>query len=65
MACTRLHADDLISAREAAELAGVAYQTWRYYCSREIAPTPAVRVGTAPYWTREQVREWLRQRATE
>jgi predicted DNA-binding transcriptional regulator AlpA len=56
--CIRLHADELLDTRAAAERAGVKIQTWRAYVTRGTAPKPIAKVGEAPAWTAEQVDAW-------
>lgn len=60
--CRRLHLDELLDSRAAAERAGVAWASWRKYVSRGRAPKPIARVGEAPVWTRAQIDDWLAAR---
>jgi predicted DNA-binding transcriptional regulator AlpA len=60
--CRRLHVDELLDSRAAAERAGVTWQSWRAYVATGRAPAPICRVGEAPAWTREQVDAWVDRR---
>lgn len=52
------HLRELLSAAEAAELAGVAKRSWWRYVSSGRAPQP-VRLGGAVRWRRGELAEWI------
>jgi prophage regulatory protein len=49
---------ELLSATEAAEMAGVARRSWWRYVSSGRAPAP-VRLGGAVRWRRGELAEWI------
>lgn len=49
---------ELLSAAEAAEMAGVARRSWWRYVSSGKAPAP-VRLGGAVRWRRSELSEWI------
>jgi len=52
------HLRELLSAAEAAEVAGVAKRSWWRYVSSGKAPAP-VRLGGAVRWRRSELAEWI------
>ena len=52
------HLRELLTAAEAAEVAGVAKRSWWRYVSSGKAPTP-VRLGGAVRWRRSELAEWI------
>ncbi len=52
------HIRELLSAAEAAEVAGVAKRSWWRYVSSGKAPAP-VRLGGAVRWRRSELAEWI------
>lgn len=54
--------DDLLTARDVAELAGLTLNTVHTYrCSGRL-PAPSTYIGRTPLWERTQVEDWLSQR---
>jgi len=53
---------DLITADDAAEMAGVQRGTWSSYVARDQAPQPATRIGNKPLWDRAEVEAWIAAR---
>jgi hypothetical protein len=51
-----------LTAREAADLAGVRPHTWDAYVTRGYAPEPDGKFGNQRYWLRSTVENWLRNR---
>ncbi len=49
---------ELLTAAEAAEVAGVAKRSWWRYVSSGKAPAP-VRLGGAVRWRRSELAEWI------
>lgn len=49
---------ELLTAAEAAEVAGVAKRSWWRYVSSGRAPAP-VRLGGAVRWRRSELAEWI------
>jgi predicted DNA-binding transcriptional regulator AlpA len=49
---------ELLSAAEAAQMAGVAKRSWWRYVSSGKAPAP-VRLGGAVRWRRSELAEWI------
>jgi len=49
---------ELLSATEAAEMAGVGKRSWWRYCSSGKAPAP-VRLGGNVRWRRSELAEWI------
>lgn len=60
--CPGPHLGDLLSAQQAAEVAGYTIESWRSGLTRGRVPAPIGHVGTHPVWTREQLETWLRER---
>jgi len=56
--------DERLAVRAAAELAGVAVDTWRAYVTRGHAPVPdgVDSVFGRRYWLRSTVERWLQER---
>lgn len=54
--------DDLITAGEAAELAGCGVDTFRSYERRGYAPKRARMYGSTPVWSRAAIMAWLESR---
>lgn len=52
------HLRELLTAAEAAEVAGVAKRSWWRYVSSGKAPAP-VRLGGAVRWRRSELAEWI------
>lgn len=52
------HLRELLSAAEAAEVAGVAKRSWWRYVSSGRAPAP-VRLGGAVRWRKSELAEWI------
>ena len=52
------HLRELLTAAEAAEVAGVAKRSWWRYVSSGKAPAP-VRLGGAVRWRRSELVEWI------
>ncbi len=52
------HLRELLTAAEAAEVAGVAKRSWWRYVSSGRAPAP-VRLGGAVRWRRTELAEWI------
>ena len=52
------HLRELLSAAEAAEMAGVGKRSWWRYVSSGRAPAP-VRLGGAVRWRRSELAEWI------
>ena len=52
------HLRELLSAAEAAHMAGVAKRSWWRYVSSGKAPTP-VRLGGAVRWRKAELAEWI------
>ena len=52
------HLRELLSAAEAAEMAGVAKRSWWRYVSSGTAPAP-LRLGGAVRWRRSELAEWI------
>jgi len=52
------HLRELLTAAEAAEVAGVAKRSWWRYVSSGRAPAP-VRLGGAVRWRRSELAEWI------
>jgi prophage regulatory protein len=52
------HLRELLTAAEAAEVAGVAKRSWWRYVSSGKAPAP-VRLGGAVRWRRGELAEWI------
>jgi excisionase family DNA binding protein len=52
------HLRELLTAKEAAEVAGVAKRSWWRYVSSGKAPAP-VRLGGAVRWRRSELAEWI------
>jgi hypothetical protein len=52
--------DDLLTPKEAAELARVSVRTWRRYQAQGTGPKPAGYVGRSPRWRRGDVLDWIR-----
>jgi excisionase family DNA binding protein len=52
------HLRELLTAAEAAEMAGVAKRSWWRYVSSGKAPA-AVRLGGAVRWRRSELAEWI------
>lgn len=52
------HLRELLSAAEAAHMAGVAKRSWWRYVSSGRAPAP-VRLGGAVRWRRSELAEWI------
>ena len=52
---------DLLTTREAAQLARVSVRTWRRYQQHGQGPTPAGYVGRSPRWRRADVLAWIEQ----
>jgi excisionase family DNA binding protein len=52
------HLRELLTAAEAAEMAGVAKRSWWRYVSSGKAPAP-VRLGGAVRWRRSELAEWI------
>ena len=53
---------NVLTADEAAELAGVTPASFRSYVSRGSAPRPDGKLGGTPYWQRSTITKWLRSR---
>lgn len=53
------HLRELLTAAEAAEVAGVAKRSWWRYVSSGRAPAP-VRFGGAVRWRRSELAEWIK-----
>lgn len=51
-----------ITSDQAAEIAGVARDTWYGYVARDQAPKPVRRVGRTPLWDEAEVKEWQQNR---
>jgi excisionase family DNA binding protein len=62
MACRRLHLDDLLTSHEAAQLVGVAPDTWRSWVHRGRAPAAVTTVAGSPLWLRADVEQWMARR---
>lgn len=52
------HLRELLTAAEAAEVAGIAKRSWWRYVSSGRAPAP-VRLGGAVRWRRTELAEWI------
>lgn len=52
------HLRELLTAAEAAEVAGVGKRSWWRYVSSGRAPAP-VRLGGAVRWRRSELAEWI------
>ena len=52
------HLRELLSAAEAAQMAGVAKRSWWRYVSSGKAPAP-VRLGGAVRWRKAELAEWI------
>jgi prophage regulatory protein len=52
------HLRELLSAAEAATMAGVAKRSWWRYVSSGRAPAP-VRLGGSVRWRRSELAEWI------
>lgn len=52
------HLRELLTAAEAAEVAGVAKRSWWRYVSGGKAPAP-VRLGGVVRWRRSELAEWI------
>jgi prophage regulatory protein len=52
------HLRELLTAAEAAEVAGVAKRSWWRYVSSGKAPAP-VRLGGSVRWRRSELAEWI------
>ncbi len=52
------HLRELLSAAEAAQMAGVAKRSWWRYVSSGRAPQP-VRLGGAVRWRKSELAEWI------
>lgn len=51
--------DRLLSARQAAALAGRTVGSWRNAMWRGFAPAPVGRIEDAAFWTEGVIREWM------
>lgn len=49
---------ELLTAQQAAEMAGVARRSWWRYCSSGRAPAP-VRLGGSVRWRRTELAAWI------
>jgi predicted DNA-binding transcriptional regulator AlpA len=52
---------DLLTTREAAQLARVSVRTWRRYQQLGTGPPVAGYVGRSPRWRRADVLAWIEQ----
>jgi prophage regulatory protein len=52
------HLRELLSAKESAEMAGVAKRSWWRYVSAGKAPAP-VRLGGVVRWRKSELAEWI------
>jgi predicted DNA-binding transcriptional regulator AlpA len=53
---------DYLTAKQAAEAAGVKVSTWDAYVSRRYAPVPDKRERGRRYWLDATITEWLGSR---
>lgn len=51
-----------LTAKQAAELAGVSSSTWRSYVARGRAPARDGQFGRESWWWESTVREWMASR---
>jgi predicted DNA-binding transcriptional regulator AlpA len=57
--------DQLISAREAARIAGFPHETQVYRAERNAGFPPRIRVGGSTRWLKSEVLNWVAERVAE